>query len=204
MKKTSGQPKRWMKAEGQGIGQIIGTVAAKSISRPNTRFGKRGYGICPIFCPIAEGQRLLTGQAITDILREVILDKEFLMNTSSDFAIADRPKPQYPLVEAHGRLQVAGGMMLAIVLPCLAVLLVVVLLVSGLVAGLDFGAIVLNIVIIGGIVLFTFAIYCRCSSKTNQFQKRRQTDERQVDIRNRIGDCDGSGRAGLRRSNGSA
>lgn len=80
------------------------------------------------------------------------------MNISSDFAIADRPTPQYPLVEARGRLQVAGGMMLAIILPCLAVLLVVVLLVSGLVAGLDFGTIVLNIVIIGGIVLFTFGL----------------------------------------------
>jgi fumarate reductase subunit D len=80
------------------------------------------------------------------------------MNLSSDFAIADRPQPRYPLVEARGRLQVAGGMMLAIILPCLAVLLVIVILVSGLVAGLDFGAIMLNIVIIGGIVLFTFGL----------------------------------------------
>ena len=80
------------------------------------------------------------------------------MNVSSDFAIADRPKPQYPLVEARGRLQVATGMMLAIFLPCLAVLLVVILLVAGLVAGLDVGAIALNIVIIGGIVLLTFGL----------------------------------------------
>jgi len=80
------------------------------------------------------------------------------MNISSDFAIVDRPKPQYPLVEARGRLQLATGMMLAIFLPCLAVLLAVVLLVAGLVAGLDVGEIALNIVIIGGIVLLTFGL----------------------------------------------